>query len=129
VTIGAGILRAPARALQAAPQSSEIKISARELAEIRLVLKEFNPPATPEEAVLFRQFRNNPVDVKGFIATRKYLRLLGYPKYEPKDPSEAPKIPVDVKYEEYEKFTLNFDEKFRLFQIFLSQKINAMQPQ
>jgi hypothetical protein len=115
----AGVLGA-----QALPTASSI--SATELAEIRATLKELDPPATPEEAMLFRQFRENPADVQGFIATRKYLRLLGFPKPS-KDfplPSQAPKLLPGVDY----KYTLSFDEEFPLFQIFLSQGLPAPPP-
>jgi hypothetical protein len=127
MTIGAGIPSALAQAPAAAPQASGQTIPAAELAAIRLELKELDPPATIEEALLFRQFRDNPDDVKGFIATRKYLRMLGYPRSTKEFPlpSRAPKAITGVDY----KYTLNFDEEFALFQIFLDQGLPSKPPQ
>ena len=127
IAIGAVSLTPPASALQAPTPPGQDSISDPELAEIRLALQELDPQATPEEAMLFKQFRSNPQDVKGFLATRKYLRLLGFPKptMDFPLPSQAPKLLDGVNY----KYTLNFDEKFVLFQIFLSQGLPSQPPQ
>ena len=97
-----------------------IALSAQELEAIRKTLSALEPPATLEEAVMYNRLKNDPTEVNGFIATRRYLRLLGFPGAIKNVPSEAPKVPNGVDY----KYTLNFDEEFPLFQIFLSQGIS-----
>lgn len=126
---GVGILHDPIHAQTATPQAqaSQDKIPSSELAEIRAILKELDPPATAEEALLFRQFKDKPNDVQGFIITRKYMRLLGYPAHFMNGllPSTAPKVPLGTDY----KYTLSFDEEFPLFQIILTQGIPSKPPQ
>ncbi|MGD0279554.1 MAG: hypothetical protein ABSC11_09640 [Smithella sp.] len=97
-----------------------VALSAQELQAIRKELSTLEPPATLEEADMYKKLKDDPVAVNGFVATRLYLRLIGFPGAIKIVPSEAPKVPNGVDY----KYTLNFDEEFPLFQIFLSQGIS-----
>jgi hypothetical protein len=128
LAVSVGILAAPTALMSAGAddKAKELRVkgaalSTQELKAIRSELSVLTPPATREEAAMYKGLKNDPALVKGFIATRRYLRLIGFPGKIDVVPSKAPRPPSGVDY----RYTLNFDEEFPLFQIFLSQGISS----